>query len=330
MTRTTTDIQPQATGLTVHHENDAAAYIKSQKPIPTALRGPMSWTIPHEHRRANVTSVIAPFAKWEPSPNHGGAMSAVLGVVIHVTAGESDPGNWFSNPLSQVSAHFGIGNGQGGMADGEVAQYVDTDLQSWAQEAGNAGYWSVETEGQPGDPLTTNQILSFARIYAWAVQVKGLPLNITDTVGAQGLITHGDGGVPWGDHVGCPGPQRSAERAAIIYIAALTLGPPQPPSREDENRRRTAFDPTSGGFWATDQDGHLQTNNGAPFTDDLANHPNYAAGQDESGGKLPCVGIEAFKDMNAEIGTCYVTRMAGTTDQSGLRYFRFSRRGQPD
>ena len=177
--------------------------------------------------------MICPFAVYRPVSSHGGAMNQVLGSVIHVTAGEGDPYNEFANPANQVSSHFGIGNGQGGMADGLIEQYVDTANASWAQAAGNYSYLSVETEGQPTEPLTTNQVLSFARLFAWMSKGYCFPLQVTDTVGQKGLITHGDGGAAWGGHTGCPGPLRAAQRAQIVYLAWLSLHPLPLPVKEE-------------------------------------------------------------------------------------------------
>jgi hypothetical protein len=92
----------------------------------------------------------------------------------------------------------------------------------------------------------------------------------------------------------------------------------------------TAYDPDSGGFWATDQNGDLNNQNGAPFVAGLNQHPEYRAGAQESGGAQPCIGIETFKDKNDQHGIVYIIREAGTTDQSGLRFFRFARDGSPD
>lgn len=169
---------------------------------------------------------LMPGVTQKPVVVHGGPLGTVLGVVIHVTAGEGDPYNEFANPANQVSSHFGIGNGQGGFADGLTEQYVDTAYQSWAQAAGNGTYISVETEGEPTDPLTNAQILSFARIMVWVHNTYKVPLAATDTVGGQGLITHGDGGAAWGGHTGCPGTLRANQRAAILYIASLIVNPP--------------------------------------------------------------------------------------------------------
>jgi len=169
-----------------------------------------------------------PFAIQRPVTAHGGAIGSILGVVLHVTAGEGDPYNEFVTPANQVSSHFGVGNGQGGMADGAIEQYVDTSQQSWAQAAGNASYLSIETEGQPTEPLTAAQVAAVGRLMAWANQTHGVPLVVVDTVGQRGLITHGDGGAAWGGHTDCPGPLRSAQRAAIL--AAAGAAPPSPPS----------------------------------------------------------------------------------------------------
>lgn len=147
--------------------------------------------------------MLCPFAIQKSSPNHGGPIGTIIGVVEHVTAGESDPWGTFANPANQVSSHFGIGNGQGGMADGLIEQYVDTSLTAWAEAAGNAHYISVETEGVPSEALTPAQVTAFGKVYAWVHQVHGVPLVITDTPGQPGLITHGDGGAAWGGHTGC-------------------------------------------------------------------------------------------------------------------------------
>jgi hypothetical protein len=207
---------------------------------------------------------ICPFAKQEPVSNHGGPIGAILGVVDHVTAGESDPWGYFANPANQVSSHFFIGNGQGGVPDGEIVQYDDTEVESWAQAAGNVNYISVETEGVPGEPLTQAQVLSFARLYVWLFQTHGCALVITDNPGSRGFITHGDGGAAWGGHTGCPGDLRKAQRGQILYIAALELNPTPPPGAQ-EGPNMQCEDDTSGGVWTLGADGHVEAIGGAPY-----------------------------------------------------------------
>lgn len=162
---------------------------------------------------------LCPFAVQKPVSAHGGAVTAHLGLVLHVTAGEGDPFYEFANPNNQVSSHFGIGNGQGGFADGALEQYVDTANQSWAQAAGNSTYVSVETEGQPTEALSAAQIATLANLYVWLNSTHGIPYIITDTPGMPGFITHGDGGNAWGGHFGCPGPLRTPQRSAVLSLA---------------------------------------------------------------------------------------------------------------
>ena len=185
--------------------------------------------------------------------------------MIHVTAGEGDPYNEFANPNNQVSSHFGIGNGQGGMADGLIEQYVDTGYASWAQAAGNNNYLSVETEGMPTDPLTPAQVESFGKLMVWMQQTHGVPLIITDRPGNRGLITHGDGGLAWGGHLGCPGPIRSAQRADIL--SAATPPPPVPvPSLPVRNEAQMLARNTAGkGHWAVRPSGDVYAYGGAPY-----------------------------------------------------------------
>ena len=253
---------------------------------------------------------LCSFAVQRPVSAHGGSIGPVLGCVIHVTAGEGDPYNEFANPANQVSSHFGIGNGRGGMADGLIEQYVDTNNQAWAQAAGNSSYLSVETEGMPTDPLTQNQILSFARLYAWMVQTHGLALAVVDVPGQRGLITHGDGGAAWGGHTGCPGPQRSSQRSQIIYLAGLILTPPAPAPVPQGAPSMFTTDPTSGHAIGTDIDGNFY--GGAPglVIVTLPQHPEWKAGAAASGGTNPCVGIAMEKDAGGSWGYTYFTKPA--------------------
>lgn len=142
----------------------------------------------------------------------------MFGVVIHVQEGNNSPAGWFNNPAAPpASSHFWVSKA------GAIQQFIDTAFQAWAQGAGNYNYLSVETEGWTTEPLSVEQTAGFASIMQWAAKTYGVPLVVTDTPGARGLITHGAGGVAWGNHPGCPGTIRAAQRADILAAAG-----PQP------------------------------------------------------------------------------------------------------
>ena len=151
-------------------------------------------------------------------------------VVEHVEDGtEQGSISWFHNPSAQVSAHFLIAK------DGTLHQAVDTDDAAWAEASFNPVAWSVETEGTPDEPLTDQQIGSFARLIAWLESLDHFPLVVTDDPhSAGGLITHGDLGAIGGGHAHCPGDLRKAQRPEIIQ-RALALSNPSSPSPEDDD-----------------------------------------------------------------------------------------------
>jgi hypothetical protein len=156
-----------------------------------------------------------PGATQEPLPTDmGGMLAGSRGLVLHVQAGDNDPWAWFDRPDVQASSHWWVGK------DGRIVQYVPADRQAWAQAAGNAGWHSVETEGTPDEPLTSAQIATLGRLYAWGHQTWGWPLQLADTVNGAGFGTHGMGGAAWGGHTGCPGPARTAQRTQILTAAA--------------------------------------------------------------------------------------------------------------
>jgi hypothetical protein len=110
--------------------------------------------------------------------------------------------------------------------DGRVEQYAPLGGKSWAQGVGNAGYWSVETDGLPHEPLTDAQLDALA---AWHV-FCGAVDTIADAPGRRGIGTHQMGGAAWGDGrsphtcpdpaMGLPGP-RSRQRGEILRRAKL-------------------------------------------------------------------------------------------------------------
>ena len=187
-------------------------------------------------------------------------MTAHKGLVLHVQVGNGDCYGQFSNPANQASSTWWIAK------DGTLVQYVDSDLIPWTQAAGNTAWNSVETEGYPSEALTDAQVLTLARLFAWVCLRYNVPCVVTDDVnGSGGMILHGDGGIAWGNHPGCPGPLRAAQRAGAVYLASLVLYPPAPtPSPTLKETSMLAPSPT-GGFAVARPDGAVNCFDGGGF-----------------------------------------------------------------
>lgn len=168
-----------------------------------------------------------PAARQEPVPSHGGAMSAHLGLILHVTTNHFDPGPYFSDPSHQASSTWWISD------QGALYEYVDADLRAWAQADGNSTYNSVETSGTPDQPLTPAQVETCAQLYAWGARQFGWPLQLAEQPGERGFGWHGMGGQAWGGHFSCPGDPRKAQRHGILERAAAIMAhnePAKPPA----------------------------------------------------------------------------------------------------
>jgi hypothetical protein len=232
-----------------------------------------------------------PNARWIPSPNHGGPLTRSLGLILHVEQGtETGSAAWFCNPQSQASSHFGVAK------TGVVDQFVDTNLRSWAQAAGNSSYLSVETEGFATEPLTDAQVAAVADIYRW---LHGQPeaqfgFTLAEHPGDTGLGWHGMGGAAWGGHDSCPGELRKAQRTRILTIANPTPTP-TPTGGMDMSQVVDAMSSPNGGVWVAGRDGGVDSFRGAVF------HGSYPglAPKDRQGTRN-CTGIGPRDDGVAE------------------------------
>lgn len=155
-------------------------------------------------------------------------MSSHLGLVLHVQEGNGGLQGWFNNPNSQASSTFWVSK------SGLCEQYVDADLQAWAQANGNTTYNSVETEGYTTEPLTDAQISALADLYRWGNKTYGWPYTLSDTVGTKGFAWHGMGGAAWGNHPSCPGDIRRNQRQAVLDRANSTPTPPTPTTEDPD------------------------------------------------------------------------------------------------
>lgn len=171
-------------------------------------------------------------ADWMPGATHrpisyykdaGRFAHTPLGWILHITTFNGSPFNGFNNAPAgdRKFSHGWVAK------SGVFEQYAPFSYQSWAQESGNATYWSIETEGLVNEPLTAAQIATLGRIHRFLGAADG----IATKPGQRGIGTHFMGGAAWGGH-SCPDPApggqgpRSHQRAAIIAASKPTPAPP--------------------------------------------------------------------------------------------------------
>lgn len=203
---------------------------------------------------------VYPGATYRPLNqfSYPGELTAPLGAVLHVnvSAGPSLY-NWIkgnpSRPGDQMSCHFQVAY------DGTIEQYVDTANASWCQTAGNRTYISIETEGFPTAPLTTQQVAAIAKLYTWLHNTHGIPYVIANEPGQRGFGWHGMGGNAWGGHPGCPGDLRKAQRAHILALANPPIPEPDPLEAIMQfYANRTEFEAAMSGLMAAQVDKALR------------------------------------------------------------------------
>ncbi|MPZ15246.1 MAG: LysM peptidoglycan-binding domain-containing protein [Chloroflexi bacterium] len=157
---------------------------------------------------------------WDDRP-YGGPIA----IVLHTSAGSLGAiDHWFSNPQSQVSAHFAVG------LDGRTHQYVDLADRAWGEgniepdnvwpgpEGMNPNHYSVsiETEdgGNPPPPVTEAQYQAAVR--AGRLILREYP-NIQYLVSHRAIAPHA--------RANDPGPRWVATGRFEALAAALGLKP---------------------------------------------------------------------------------------------------------
>lgn len=146
------------------------------------------------------------------SPNIGGKMSDHRGPVLHIAQGYYQGTiNWQMNPNQRYASGGSTTTSSTwivGKETGEIAQMVDTDWIAWTQRDGSRTRTSIELVGFAPDKPTAWQIEMSAHILVWEHQHYGVPLQVADHDGQNGLGHHSMDrewlGVDWG-HESCPG-----------------------------------------------------------------------------------------------------------------------------
>jgi N-acetylmuramoyl-L-alanine amidase len=153
-----------------------------------------------------------------PCVNGQYGSGAMMGVLMHTQVG-NNPGtvSWFNNPQAQASAHFCIAQ------DGSVVQMgpIGKGWEAWHAAEANPVWYGIEhaDDGNPANPLTSEQITASAQLVECLSGFAGFPLQVSDSPSVKGYGWHGMGGVAWGDHPDCPGDVRKAQRPQIVALA---------------------------------------------------------------------------------------------------------------
>lgn len=158
-------------------------------------------------------------------------------IVIHIMAGTlKGTDAWFNNPKSQVSSHYGVGEG------GEVHQYVKEGDTAWAngrvssptsklvkKKAGiNPNYYtiSIENEGKDLSKQPGKQIEALAELVADIAKRNKIPLDREHVIGHYEIFS---------PKPNCP----STKKEVLDRILALTKPKekeaPKPPSKPPES-----------------------------------------------------------------------------------------------
>ena len=180
-----------------------------------------------------------PFATWNPTKakNLGsGAMLEPYGLLLHITDGALDKKSKQKvlGTIENLNASFDDRNNSTHFAiapTGELWQFVDTGHAAKAMGGGirDAHWFSVENFALPGMALTSSQVDSVARLYAWLMLTHQIPLAVVkgsnpalmDAGKDRGLGGHSMYKDP--DRVLCPGEAVLAQRTQILQKAKQTF-----------------------------------------------------------------------------------------------------------
>ena len=209
-------------------------------------------------RKVQTMTVKMPGALWLPiNQNYTPRKRSITtALILHIAVTEAASlSGWFNNPKAYASSHLYV------RRDGTIEQYIDLDLISWANGAGNSRSVTVETQGMAGGAWTKEQVASLAAIARFVGDHYKVPMQV---MGNSKRSTHGVGyhllGVPanaaqkrrgvsqtggelWSSSVGkiCPGPSRVPQIPGIVNLAKGDIKPvavkpkPKPPIKVSPN-----------------------------------------------------------------------------------------------
>lgn len=140
--------------------------------------------------------IILPALKWCASPNFSERTGKVDLIVIHDCEGSYDSSvSWFTNPNSQVSAHYVL------KEDGsEATQMVDLDKKAWHVCNLNSRSIGIEMGGTIAKGFSQEQIQASANMAAFLLHKYNLPPTFAKGGVGSGYCSHHSLGKAGGGH----------------------------------------------------------------------------------------------------------------------------------
>lgn len=171
-----------------------------------------------------------PDADWRPIPENSSQRKIIpTQCILHSAVGKGSLFGYFSRTSVVVESHFWVG------LNGEIEQYLDTEVRGDANYLANPRAISIETadNGSPDTfEWTPAQLASIVKILLWVHKTHDIPLVQTPAWDAPGIGYHTMWGAPgrWTPVAkSCPGRARIRQFPAVLATAVALDTPPVVP-----------------------------------------------------------------------------------------------------
>ncbi len=170
-----------------------------------------------------MTALTLPPLKWVPSPNFSSRKGAKVTLIVCHDCEGSYAGsiNWFSQKVSQVSAHLVL------KEDGsEVTQMVAFDQKAWHAVQFNAASIGLEMAGYAAKGFADNEWQEAADIVAYLLHKFGIPCRWAQKGLGGGFTSHFDLGKAGGGHTDPTRDPAVWQKFVARVTASYALTPP--------------------------------------------------------------------------------------------------------
>lgn len=170
-------------------------------------------------------------------------------IIAHSAGGEAELYGWWMNDQSRgLESHFWVAR------DGDVYQYIDTNVRADANGEANGFAISIETQSSvhASEPWDKAQLDAIIKLMDWICKTHNIPRKLMAHKTDPGLAWHIMFGAPgpWTSAKGkvCPGPKR-IEQFKNIVVPTLAKGqgstptpPTETPAQKEEKELMAAKD----------------------------------------------------------------------------------------